>query len=71
MAKEEVAAHNHADLEKELAALKKELTALKKELSKVSSTKSSGGADPRLDAFLKAFKDHTPKWARLLEKAGL
>jgi len=78
MAKEEVAAHKHADLEKELAALKKELAALKKDLAatkklaeKAGSSKSSGGADPRLDAFLNAFRNHTSKWKNILEKAGL
>ena len=65
MAKEEVAAHKHADLEKELAALKKEVAALKKELEATKKAKSSGGgADPRVDKILevlktsKAFKSH-------------
>jgi outer membrane murein-binding lipoprotein Lpp len=62
MAKEEVAAHKHADLEKELAALKKEVAALKKDLA--AAKKSGGGADPRVDKILevlktsKAFKSH-------------
>ena len=43
MAKEEVAAHKHADLEKELAALKKVVAALKKELEAAKKAKSSGG----------------------------
>lgn len=74
-----------AALKKELAALKKELgdvkkdadvakkdaSDAKKEADEAKKSKSGGGADPRLEAFLKVFKEHTPKWARLLEKAGL
>ena len=37
-----------AELKKEVAALKKEIAALKKELK----AKSSGAADPRLDALI-------------------
>jgi len=56
MAKEEVAAHKHADLEKELAALKKEVAALKKELA--SAKKSGGGADPRIEKVIEALSKH-------------
>lgn len=56
MAKEEVAAHKHADLEKEIAALKKEIAALKKELDAAKKAKSSGGADPRVDKIIEVLK---------------
>ena len=63
MAKEEVAAHKHADLEKELAALKKEVAALKKELEAAKKAKSSGGgADPRVDVLIEALTKN-PGWS--------
>lgn len=70
MAKEEVAAHSHADLEKELAALKKELAALKKELESVKKAKSSGGgADPRVDKLISTLK--VLNGSKIWENAGL
>ena len=42
-----------AALKKEVAALKKEVAALKKELK----AKSSGGADPRVDAVIKILQN--------------
>lgn len=65
MAKEEVAAHSHADLEKELAALKKEVAALKKELEATKKAKASGGsADPRVDKVIEALNKFKPHWLK-------
>ena len=52
-----------AKCEKDIAALRKEVAALKKELAK----KSAGGADPRVDKILEAFKLYSPKIAKALE----
>lgn len=72
MAKEEeVAAHSHADLEKELAAIKKEMAALKKELEELKKMKSSGGADPRVDKLIEALKLFGTSEKQKLEKLGL
>ena len=57
-----------SSLEAEVAALRKEVAALKKQLA---SSKSSGGADPRLDKFLEAFRMHSTKWRNILDQAGL
>lgn len=54
-----------AALKKEVAALKREIAALKKELKE----KSSGGADPRVDALIDILKLH-PKHKIILENKG-
>lgn len=54
-----------AKCEKDIAALKKEIAALKKELK----AKSSGGADPRVDAIIEILKLH-PKHKQILENKG-
>jgi ribosomal protein L29 len=69
MANEEVPAHKHADLEKELAALKKELAALKKELAAAKKVKASGGADPRVDKIWESLLSYDPNgFKKRLEK---
>ena len=59
-ATEEVAAHSHADLEKEIAGLKKQVSALKSQLTKaqaaMKATPQGGGKDPRVDKLIKLFE---------------
>ncbi len=54
--KEEVAAHKHDDLLKEIAALKKEVAALQKKCDACCAklAKGGGGADPRVDKVVEA-----------------
>ena len=55
-----------AKCERDIAALKREIAALKKELAK----KSSGGADPRVDAILELLKQSNAQ-RKFLEKKGV
>jgi hypothetical protein len=54
-----------AELHKQLAALKKEVLLLKKEFK----SKSSGGADPRVDVILELLKQSNAQ-RKFLEKKG-
>jgi len=49
-----------ASLEREVAALKKEVAALKKQLA--SKSKSSRGADPRVDKLVEVLKNNADNW---------
>jgi len=51
--KESVAAHEHADLKREVASLKREVASLKKQLV---STPKRGGKDPRVDQLIEVLK---------------
>ncbi len=57
--KESVAAHEHADLKREIASLKREVAALKKQLA---SAPKGGGKDPRVDKLIEAIIPTLP-WA--------
>jgi protein-tyrosine-phosphatase len=55
--KEEVAAHKHDDLLKEIAALKKEVAALQKKCDACCAKQAKGGgADPRVEKLVEFLK---------------
>ena len=67
--KEEVAAHKHDDLSKEIAALKKEVATLKKQCDQCCAQQAKGGgADPRVDKIIELLKKF---WKNRVESFGL
>ena len=66
--KEEVAAHKHDDLLKEIAALKKEVAALQKKCDACCAKQAKGGgADPRVEKLIEAVSLH-PAMKKVLDK---